>query len=110
MPTVNKESNFILNLNKQLVRKDPVLDLSYERMGDAGITFICQSKNLSHVRELDLSWNEISDLGLQKLAGCNSLTELTRLILNSNEISDGGAQSLSASKNLPKLKLSLIHI
>jgi Leucine-rich repeat (LRR) protein len=105
MPTVNKESNFILNLNKQLVRKDPVLDLSYERMGDAGIIFICQSKNLSHVRELDLSWNKISDLGLQKLADCNSLTSLTHLILNSNEIADGGAQSLSESENLPKLNI-----
>ena len=71
MTTVNKESNFIRNLNQQLVRKDPVLNLSYERMGDAGIAFICQSKNLYHVKELDLSWNEISDLGLQKLADCS---------------------------------------
>ena len=86
MPTVNKESNFIINLNKQLVRKDPVLDLSYERMGDAGISFICQSKDLSHVRQLDLSWNEISDTGLKKLAACESLTDLSHLILNSNEI------------------------
>ena len=97
MPTINKidkEANFIRNLNKQLVRKDPVLNLSYERMGDAGIIFICQSKDLSHVRELDLSWNEISDKGLQKLSSCNSLKNLNRLILNSNEITDSGAQSL----------------
>ena len=88
MPTINKinkEANFIRNLNTQLVRKDAVLNLSYERMGDAGIVFICQSKDLSHVRELDLSWNEISDNGLQKLAGYNSLKNLTRLILNSNK-------------------------
>ena len=82
MPTINKESNFIRNLNKQLVRKDPVLNLSYERMGDAGITFICQSKDLSHVRELNLSWNEISDTGLKKLAACEALTYLGHLILN----------------------------
>ena len=68
MSTINKEAKFIRNLNKQLVRKDAVLNLSYERMGDPGIAFICESKDLSHVRELDLSWNEISDKGLQKLA------------------------------------------
>ena len=82
---INKEANFIRNLNKQLVRKDPVLNLSYERMGDAGIVFICESKDLSHVRELDLSWNEISDKGLQKLTSCNSLQNLNHLILNSNQ-------------------------
>ena len=78
MSTINKESNFIQNLNNQLVRKDPVLNLSYERMGDAGIAFICQSKDLSHVKQLDLSWNEISDNGLQKLASYNSLKNLIR--------------------------------
>ena len=89
MSTINKESNFIQNLNNQLVRKDPVLNLSYERMGDAGIAFICQSKNLSHVQQLNLSWNEISDIGLDKLATCKSLTNLIHLNLNSNKIADG---------------------
>ena len=101
MPTVNKESNFILNLNKQLVRKDPVLDLSYERMGDAGIAFICQSKNLSHVKQLDLSWNKISDVGIKRLAACTSLTNLSLLVLSSNDIADEGAKSLATSDNLP---------
>ena len=73
-------------MNKQLVRKDPILNLSYERMGDSGITFICESKDLSHVSQLNLSWNEISDTGLKKIATCKSLTNLTHLILNSNEI------------------------
>ena len=78
MPTINLESNFIRNLNNQLVRKDPVLNLSYERMGDAGIAFICQSKDLSHVKQLDLSWNEITDTGMKRLAACSSLSVRSR--------------------------------
>ena len=103
MSTINKESNFIQNLNNQLVRKDPVLNLSYERMGDAGIAFICQAKDLSHVKQLDLSWNEISDIGLDKLAACKSLISLTHLILNSNKIGDTGVVTLSDTEFLSKL-------
>ena len=79
----NKDLNFIQTLNDKLIRKDSFLDLSYERMGNAGIVFLCRIKDLSHVKKLDLSWNEISDEGLCVLANSNSLTGLTHLVLNS---------------------------
>ena len=100
----NKDLNFIQTLNKKLTRKDPVLDLAYDRMGDAGIVFLCRNKDLSHVQKLDLSWNEITDEGLGVLAGSGSLAGLKHLILNANQIGDEGAKSLAVSKNLPNIE------
>ena len=70
-----KDLNFIETLNDRLIRKDPVLDLSYDRMGDAGIIFLCRNKDLSHVQKLDLSWNEITDAGLAVLVGTGRLPQ-----------------------------------
>ena len=41
----NKDLNFIQILNEKLTRKDSVLDLAYERMGDAGIEIYPMFKN-----------------------------------------------------------------
>ena len=100
----NKDLNFIRTLNDKLNRKDSILDLAYERMGDAGIVFLCRNKDLSHVQKLDLSWNEITDEGLGVLAGSGSLAGLKHLILNANQIGDEGAVNLAVSKNLPNLE------
>ena len=94
----NKDLNFIRTLSEKLIRKDSVLDLAYERMGDAGIVFLCRNKDLSHVQKLDLSWNEITDEGLGVLAGSGSLAGLKHLILNANQIGDEGAVNLAVSK------------
>ena len=72
----NKDLNFIRILNEKLTRKDSVLDLAYERMGDAGIVFLCRNRDLSHVQKLDLSWNEITDEGLTVLTKSGSLAGL----------------------------------
>ena len=45
MQPKTKDLNFIQTLNDRLVRKDSNLDLSYERMGDAGIIF-CAAINV----------------------------------------------------------------
>ncbi|SVD48249.1 uncharacterized protein METZ01_LOCUS401103, partial [marine metagenome] len=47
-------------LGRSIRTGNPCLDLSYERLGDAGAIFLTRMKDLSHVTQLNLSWNELT--------------------------------------------------
>ncbi len=87
-------------LRKTIATGSPCLDLSYERLGDAGILFLARMKDLSHVTQLDLSWNELTCKGVEALANCDSLTSLTTLILDANEIGNDGVLAQDAQVQL----------
>ncbi|MDH5790218.1 MAG: hypothetical protein OEZ27_06465, partial [Nitrospinota bacterium] len=95
LPSKNDEQRILDALQEKLGWQSPDLDLSYDRLGDVGVTFLARKFNLSHVRMLNLSWNEISDVGLKALAACTTLSNLTHLHLDSNRIGDAGAQTLA---------------
>ena len=105
----NKKDLHVVELLQKSIRtRNPCLDFSYERLGDAGAMFLARRKDLSHVTQLNLSWNELTSKGLEDLAQCRSLGSLTTLILDSNEIGDEGALAIAESKTLGEFKSSNI--
>ena len=83
----NNRELFVLNAIKTSVeRKDAYLNLSYERLGDAGVAYLAHSADLSHVTGLDLSWNEVTSAGVKALAQAPTLKNLVTLPLQSHQI------------------------
>ena len=79
----NKRDLYVVDLlRKSVATGNPCLDLSYERLGDAGVLFLVRMKDLSHLTQLNLSWNELTCKGVEALAQCDSLAGLTTLILD----------------------------
>ena len=69
----NKNDLHIVSLlQKSVATGNPCLDLSYERLGDAGVLFLARTKDLSHLTQLDLSFNELTCKGVEALAQCDS--------------------------------------
>ena len=95
----NKKDLYIIDLlKKSIATGDPCLDLSYERLGDAGILLLSRMHDLSHLTQLNLSWNELTSKGVVALAQCGSLTNLTVLTLDANKIGDDGLHAIAESK------------
>ena len=69
------DQHILDTIQEKLGWQSPSLDLSYERLGDVGVTFLARKSDLSHVRVLNLSWNEISDAGLRALGGLPDLEQ-----------------------------------
>ena len=102
----NKKDLYIIDLlKKSIATGNPCLDLSYERLGDAGVFFLSRMHDLSHLTQLNLSWNELTDKGIEALAQCSSLTNLTILTLDANKIGDDGLHAIAISKTLGSLKV-----
>ena len=58
----NKKDLYIIDLlKKSIATGNPCLDLSYERLGDAGILLLSRMHDLSHLTQLNLSWNELTE-------------------------------------------------
>ena len=105
MNTSKKNLHIVELLQKSIITRNPCLDFSFERLGDAGAMLLARMKDLSHVTQLNLSWNELTNKGVDALAKCNSLSSLTTLILDSNKIGDEGALAIAESKTLGNLRI-----
>ena len=62
------------------------LDLSYNRIGDAGARALAESPLLAGLTKVDLSCNQIGPEGAMRLATSPHLTELTSLKLDDNRL------------------------
>ena len=89
------------------------LDISYNDIGDIGITVIAESlENNSSLRELDLSYNLICEDGVSALATAlrNPNSALKNLYIQFNSIRDIGVIALSSVLRHPNSKLEKLDI
>ncbi len=70
------------------------LDLSFTNVGDAGMVYFKDCKNLTHI---DLFLTQVSDAGLIHFKDCKALTVL---YLGSTKLSDAGLANFKDCKNL----------
>jgi uncharacterized protein (TIGR02996 family) len=81
-----------------------VLDLSQQKVSDAGLVGLAASGGYTHLEELQLSENEIGDTGVLALVGATQLQRLTTLRLSGNHIGPAGARALAGWSSLTRLK------
>ena len=79
------------------------LDLSNNRLGDAGARLLAQSAWLEGLASLNLSCTCIGNAGAEALAGSPHLANLHDLYLTNNRITDSGARALAESRHLSRL-------
>lgn len=78
-----------------------VLDLSYNRPGDAGVERLLQAPWPTNLRELNLRSTHLTDRGVRALADSPLLGNLRRLDVAENAFTDVGATALALSEHLP---------
>lgn len=79
------------------------LDLSDERLGDAGVRALAQSPFLADLEGLNLTHCGIGDLGVLALASSPHLGRLRELYLDFNNVTDSGAGALAAAAHLDRI-------
>lgn len=82
----------------------PGLNLSMNRIGDAGAKALAGCEYLARFSELILRENHIGDAGVQALAASPYVANLTHLDLWRNRIGDGGAEALAASESIGRTR------
>jgi hypothetical protein len=80
-----------------------MLDLSWNRFGDAGVLALASSPHLTTLTALDLGYNELTDRAAIALAQWPSLSNLDTLELSTNRIGDAGLAALAESPHLGRL-------
>jgi uncharacterized protein (TIGR02996 family) len=84
------------------------LDLTDNRIADAGLARLLASPFLGTLAVLRLAGNRIGGRGAADLAGCAALARLEVLDLAGNRIGDAGAAALAASANLGGLRTLVV--
>lgn len=80
------------------------LDLSDDRLGDAGVRLLARSPFLADLEGLNLTHCGISDLGVLALASSPHVGRLSELYLDFNNITDSGAGALAAAAHLEGIR------
>lgn len=83
---------------------EPTLELSNNRIGDAGLEALLAWREFPRVRRLVLFQTGITDAGAHALAACAGARELRALLLGNNAIGETGARALADSPHLAKLE------
>lgn len=81
----------------------PYLNLSHERLEEAGAAALARNRHLGGVRVLNLYGCELNDVGVRALADAESLTGLTKLDLGANNLSLASAKALRGARFLRTL-------
>ena len=82
----------------------PQLNLSMNRIADAGLATLADSEDLLHFSELILRENRVGDAGVEALAASPFAANLRYLDLWKNRLTDRAATALAASPHLGKLR------
>ena len=82
----------------------PQLNLSMNRIGDAGLAALAESEYLLRFGELVLRENRVGDDGVEALAASPFAANLRYLDLWKNRLTDRGAAALAASPHLGRLR------
>ena len=82
----------------------PQLNLSMNRIGDAGLATLAGSEDLLHFSELILRENRVGDAGVEALAASPFAANLRYLDLWKNRLTDRAAAALAASPHLGQLR------
>ena len=79
------------------------LDLSFNRLEDAGIERLVRTSVWPNLRRLRLGGNAVTDAGLIALARASNFQHLRHLDLSNNLLSDEGFRALLDSRGFPRL-------